>query len=100
MDELCQYFDLSDPICEAANILDNLYMKSSNKISTYNVKIEKSGLNLFLFFFLIFIFILIYFIFILELRVRIKTHEHEKKDMKGYRYIMYTTHVSFEVYTW
>ena len=50
VDELCRHFGLSDPICEAANILDNLYMKPSNKISTYNVKIEKSGLSLFLFF--------------------------------------------------
>ena len=37
MDELHQHFDLLDPISEAANILDNLYMKPGNKISTYNV---------------------------------------------------------------
>ena len=37
VDELRQYFGLSDPIGEVANILDNLHMKSSNKISTYNV---------------------------------------------------------------
>ena len=37
MDELCRHFDLLDLIGEVANILDNLCMKSSNKISTYNV---------------------------------------------------------------
>ena len=37
MDKLCQHFGLSDPIGEAANMLDNLCMKSGNKISTYNV---------------------------------------------------------------
>ena len=37
VDKLCQYFDLSDPISEVANMLDNLHMKPSNKISTYNV---------------------------------------------------------------
>jgi len=37
MNELCQHFGLLDPIGEAANMLDNLYMKPSNKISTYNV---------------------------------------------------------------
>ena len=37
VDELCRHFDLLDLIGEVANILDNLCMKSSNKISTYNV---------------------------------------------------------------
>ena len=37
MDKLCQHFGLSDPIGEVANILNNLHMKSSNKISTYNM---------------------------------------------------------------
>ena len=37
MNELCQHFGLLDPIGEAANMLDNLYIKPSNKISTYNV---------------------------------------------------------------
>ena len=37
VDELCQHFGLSDPVDEAANMLDNLHMKSSNKFSTYNV---------------------------------------------------------------
>ena len=37
MDKLHQYFGLLDPIGEAANMLDNLYMRSGNKISTYNV---------------------------------------------------------------
>ena len=37
MDELCWHFGLLDPIGEAANMLDNLHMKPSNKISTYNV---------------------------------------------------------------
>ena len=37
VDELHRYFGLSDPIGEAANMLDNLHMKPSNKISTYNV---------------------------------------------------------------
>ena len=34
VDELCQHFGLSDPIGEAANMLDNLCMKPGNKIST------------------------------------------------------------------
>ena len=37
MDELCWHFDLSDPIGEAANMLDNLHIKPGNKIFTYNV---------------------------------------------------------------
>jgi len=37
VDELHQHFDLSDTVGEAANMLDNLHMKPSNKISTYNV---------------------------------------------------------------
>jgi len=37
VDELHQHFGLSDPIGEAANMLDNLRMKPGNKISTYNV---------------------------------------------------------------
>ena len=37
MDELHQHFDLSDPISEVVNMLDNLHIKPSDKISTYNV---------------------------------------------------------------
>jgi len=37
VNELCQHFGLLDLIGKAANILDNLYMKPGNKISTYNV---------------------------------------------------------------
>jgi len=37
VDELRQHFGLSDPIGEVANMLDNLCIKPSNKISTYNV---------------------------------------------------------------
>jgi len=37
VDELRRHFGLSDPIGEAANMLDNLHMKPSDKISTYNV---------------------------------------------------------------
>ena len=37
MNELRQHSDLSDPIDKVANILDNLCMISSNKISTYNM---------------------------------------------------------------
>ena len=37
VDELCWHFGLSDPVSKAANILDNLCIKPSNKISTYNV---------------------------------------------------------------
>jgi len=37
VDELHQYFGLSNPIGEAANMLDNLRMKPGNKIFTYNV---------------------------------------------------------------
>jgi len=37
VDKLHQHFGLSDPIGEAANMLDNLCMKPGDKISTYNV---------------------------------------------------------------
>ena len=37
MDELRRHFGLLDPVGEAANMLDNLCMKPSDKISTYNV---------------------------------------------------------------
>ena len=37
MDELHRHFDLSDPIGEAANMLDNFCMKPGDMISTYNV---------------------------------------------------------------
>jgi len=37
VDGLRWHFGLSDPIGEVANMLDNLRMKPSNKISTYNV---------------------------------------------------------------
>ena len=37
VDKLYRHFSLSDPVGEVANMLDNLHMKSSNKISTYNV---------------------------------------------------------------
>ena len=37
VDELRWHFDLSDSIGEVANMLDNLCMKSGNKISTYNI---------------------------------------------------------------
>ena len=37
VDELHRHFGLSDPIGEAANMLDNLCMKPGDKISTYNV---------------------------------------------------------------
>ena len=37
MDKLHWYFGLSDSIGKVANILDNLYMKPSDKIFTYNV---------------------------------------------------------------
>ena len=37
MDELHQHFSFSDSVGEAANMLDNLHMKSGNKIFTYNV---------------------------------------------------------------
>jgi len=37
VDELHWHFGLSDPIGEVANMLDNLHMKSGDKISTYNV---------------------------------------------------------------
>ena len=37
VDELHRHFGLSDPVSKAANILDNLCMKPSDKISTYNV---------------------------------------------------------------
>ena len=37
MDKLHRHFGLSDPIGEVANMLNNLHIKPSNKISTYNV---------------------------------------------------------------
>jgi len=37
VNELRQHFGLLNSVGEVANILDNLYMKPSNKISTYNV---------------------------------------------------------------
>jgi len=37
VDELHRHFGLSDSVGEAVNMLDNLHMKPSNKISTYNV---------------------------------------------------------------
>jgi len=37
VDELHQHFGLSNSINKLANMLDNLHMKPSNKISTYNV---------------------------------------------------------------
>jgi len=37
VDELCRHFGLLDPVGEVANMLDNLRMKPSNKISTHNV---------------------------------------------------------------
>jgi len=37
VDELRRYFGLSDSIGKAANMLDNLCMRPSDKISTYNV---------------------------------------------------------------
>ena len=37
MDKLHRHFGLLDSVGEAANILDNLHIKSSDKISTYNV---------------------------------------------------------------
>ena len=37
VDELHRHFGLLDPVGEAANMLDNLCMKSGDKISTYNV---------------------------------------------------------------
>jgi len=37
VNKLCRHFGLSDSVGEAANMLDNLHMKPSDKISTYNV---------------------------------------------------------------
>jgi len=37
VDKLCRHFGLSDPIGEVANMLDNLCIKPSINISTYNV---------------------------------------------------------------
>ena len=37
VNELYQYFSLFDPVGKVDNMLDNLYMKPSNKISTYNI---------------------------------------------------------------
>ena len=37
MDELYQHFGLLDSVSEVANMLNNLHIKPSDKISTYNV---------------------------------------------------------------
>jgi len=37
VNKLCQHFGLSNFISEVANMLDNLCIKPSNKISTYNI---------------------------------------------------------------
>ena len=37
VNKLYYYFGLSDSVDEVANILDNFYIKHSNKISTHNV---------------------------------------------------------------
>ena len=37
VDKLCQHFSLLNPVGEAATVLDNLHMKPSNKIFTYNM---------------------------------------------------------------
>jgi len=38
VDELWVYFRLSDPVGDAANLIDNLCMKPEDKIATYNVE--------------------------------------------------------------
>jgi len=38
VDELWVHFGLSDPVGDAANLIDNLYMKPRDKIATYNVE--------------------------------------------------------------
>ena len=37
VDKLYWHFGLSDPIGKVVNMLDNLHMKPSNNISTYNI---------------------------------------------------------------
>jgi len=38
VDELQVYFELSDPVGDAANLINNLCMKPGDKIVTYNMK--------------------------------------------------------------
>jgi len=38
VDKLRVHFGLSDPVRDAANLIDNLYMKPGDKIATYNVE--------------------------------------------------------------
>jgi len=38
VDELRVHFRLSDPVGEAANLIDNLHMKLGDKIATYNIE--------------------------------------------------------------
>jgi len=38
VEELQVHFRLSDPVGDAANLIDNLYMKPGDKIATYNVE--------------------------------------------------------------
>jgi len=38
VNKLRVYFGLSDPVGDAANLIDNLHMKPEDKIATYNVE--------------------------------------------------------------
>jgi len=38
MEELQVHFGLSDPVGDAANLIDNLHMKPGDKIATYNME--------------------------------------------------------------
>ena len=38
MDKLQVYFELSDPVGDAANLIDNLHMKPGDKIAIYNME--------------------------------------------------------------
>jgi len=46
VDELRVHFRLSDPVEDAANLIDNLRMKPGNKITTYNVKFMRYAAQL------------------------------------------------------
>ena len=46
MEELQVHFGLSDPVGDAANLIDNLHMKPEDKISTYNMEFMQYAVQL------------------------------------------------------
>jgi len=46
VDELRVHFGLLDPVEDAANLIDNLYMKPGDKIATYNIEFMRYAAQL------------------------------------------------------